>query len=153
MPYKIENAQEKFFIGLELRTDNQEGPTAIPAHWERFYRENTLVRIPNQLPSGVFALYTDYEGDFTKPYSCIIGTEVSSLEDVPEGLVGRTIPSSQYAVFSSQGSFPEGLIAAWQSIWGSDLKRSYTTDFELYSPSFHPEKNPEVKVYIAVNHE
>ncbi len=153
MTYETKTEKEKFFIGLELRTNNQEALATIPAHWERFYKENVLSQIPNQIPSGVFALYTDYEGDFTKPYSCIIGTEVSSLEDVPEGLAGKIIPASEYAVFASQGSFPEGLVDVWQKIWTSSLNRSYTVDFELYGYDFHPQENPEVKVYIAVKNE
>ena len=60
------------------------------------------------------------------------------------------IPESKYAVFTTQGEFPQGLIAAWQTIWKSNLPRSYTSDFELYRSDFHPQKNPEVKVYIAI---
>jgi|GEM_PF-5647179 predicted transcriptional regulator YdeE len=89
--------------------------------------------------------------DHTKSYSCIIGCEVSSLERIPDGLVGKSIPASKYAVYSSQGSFPEGLVAVWQTIWNSELPRSYTVDFELYEPQFHPLENPEVQVYIAID--
>jgi predicted transcriptional regulator YdeE len=53
-----------------------------------------------------------YEGDYTKPYSWILGCEVSSLDEIPEGLVGKVIPESKYAVFTTQGEFPQGLIAA-----------------------------------------
>jgi predicted transcriptional regulator YdeE len=60
------------------------------------------------------------------------------------------IPESKYAVFITQGEFPQGLIAAWQAIWKSNLHRSYTSDFELYHSNFDPQKNPEVKVYIAI---
>jgi predicted transcriptional regulator YdeE len=53
-------------------------------------------------------------------------------------------------VYTSQGAFPEGLVAAWQAIWKSNLHRAYTADFEYYSPDFNPATNPEIKVYIAI---
>lgn len=148
--YTYEKHAKKLFIGLELRTNNQEAPKTIAAHWGRFYKENILAQIPHQINGNVLALYTDYEGDYTKPYSCIIGCEVSSLEDVPVGLVGKEIPASRYAVYTSQGSFPQGLVDVWQTIWKSNMHRSYTTDFELYAADFNPVSNPTVKVYIAI---
>ncbi len=150
MNYTIEKQKKKFFIGLELRTNNEECSSAMPLHKEKFFKENTLEKIPNKINGNILALYTDYEGDYTKPYSWILGCEVSSLDEIPAGLVGKVIPESKYAVFITQGEFPQGLIAAWQAVWKSNLPRSYTTDFELYRSDFDPQKNPEVKVYIAI---
>lgn len=150
MNHIIEHQNEKFFIGLELRTNNEECSLAMPAHKDRFFKENILSKIPNKINGDILALYTDYEGDYTKPYSWILGCEVSSLEQVPEGLVGKVIPESKYAVFTTQGEFPQGLIAAWQNIWKANLTRSYTSDFEVYRSDFDPQNNPEVKVYIAI---
>ena len=148
--HHIEHQKEKFFIGLELRTNNEECSLTMPAHKERFFKENVLSKIPNKISEDILALYTDYEGDHTKPYSWILGCEVSSLEQVPEGLVGKVIPRSKYAVFTTKGEFPQGLISAWQDVWKSNLPRSYTSDFELYRSNFNPQQNPEVKVYIAI---
>jgi predicted transcriptional regulator YdeE len=148
--YTFEQQSEKFFIGLELRTNNEECSSAMPAHKDRFFNENISAKIPNKLNSNILALYTDYEGDYTKPYSWILGIEVSSLDEVPAGLVGKVIPESKYAVFKTQGEFPQGLIAAWQAVWKSNLPRSYTSDFELYRSDFNAEENSEVKVYIAI---
>jgi len=150
MNHIVEHRNEKLFIGLELRTNNEECSLAMPVHKDRFFKENTLSKIPNKINGNILALYTDYEGDYTKPYSWILGCEVSSLDEVPEGLVGKVIPESKYAVFTTQGEFPKGLIAAWQAIWKSNLSRSYTSDFEIYRSDFDPEHNPEVKVYIAI---
>lgn len=150
MNHTIMHQNKKFFIGLELRTNNEECSLAMPAHKDRFFAENTLSKIPNKINGNILALYTDYEGDYTKPYSWILGCEVSSLEQVPEGLVGKIISESKYAVFTTQDEFPQGLIAVWQDIWKSDLPRSYTSDFEVYRSDFDPQLNPEVKVYIAI---
>jgi len=151
MSYVIEKQNEKFFVGLELRTNNQECSSTMPAHKERFFNEDILAKIPNKVGNALIALYTDYEGDYTKPYSWILGCEVSSLDDVPAGLVAKVIPESKYAVFTTHGEFPKGLIETWQHIWNSGLCRSYTSDFEMYSADFNPKTNPEVKVYIAID--
>lgn len=150
MDYKIEKQEKKFFIGLELRTNNEECSHAMPAHKERFFKENIPAKIPNKLNGHILAVYTDYEGDYSKPYSWILGCEVSSLDDVPAGLVGKIIPKAKYAVFTTQGAFPQGLIAAWQAVWKSNLSRSYTSDFELYRSNFNPQNNPEIQLYIGI---
>lgn len=151
MQHVVEQQKEKFFIGLALRTNNAECSLAMPAHKERFFKEDVLAKIPNKLNGDILALYTDYEGDYTKPYSWILGCEVSNLDQVPPGLVGKVIPASKYAVFTTQGAFPQGLISAWHTVWKSNLPRSYTSDFEVYRHNFDPTHNPEVKVYIAIN--
>lgn len=151
MDYKVVKQEKKYFIGLELRTNNEECSVAMPAHKDKFFSENTIEKIPNKVNGNIYALYTDYEGDYSKPYSWILGCEVSSLENIPTGLVGKVIPESKYAVFTTVGKFPEGLIAAWQSIWQSNLTRAYTSDFEVYPSDFNPESNPEVKVFIALD--
>jgi predicted transcriptional regulator YdeE len=150
MSYAINAQDRKFFIGLELRTNNQECSLMMPAHKERFFKENILSKIPNKVSGDILAVYTDYEGDHTKPYSWILGCEVSSLAKVPEGLYGKIIPASKYAVFTTKGAFPQGLIAVWQEVWKLNLPRSYTTDFEVYRKDFDPVRNPEVKVCIAI---
>jgi predicted transcriptional regulator YdeE len=148
--YCMEHQNEKFFIGLELRTDNEKCSLAMPEHKERFFNENIVSKIPNKINGDILALYTDYEGDYSKPYSWILGCEVSSLAEVPGGLVGKIIPESKYAVFTTQGEFPQGLIKVWQNIWQSGFTRLYTSDFEVYRSDFDPQRNPEVKVYIAI---
>ena len=150
MNYTTEKQTKKFFIGLELKTDNEKCSSAMPAHKDKFFEQNIPAKIPNKANGDILALYTDYEGDYTKPYSWILGCEVSSLDEIPEGLVGKVIPESKYAVFTTQGEFPQGLIDAWQAVWKSNFLRSYTSDFELYRSDFNPQKNPEVKVYIAI---
>ena len=67
----LHKREQKYFIGLELRTSNEECSLPMPAHKEKFFSENTLAKIPNKISGEVLALYTDYEGDYTKPYSWI----------------------------------------------------------------------------------
>jgi len=78
----IEHQKEKFVIGLELRTDSEKRSADMPAHKDRFFKEKIISQIPDKINGNILALYTDYEGDYTQPYSWILGCEVSSLEHV-----------------------------------------------------------------------
>jgi predicted transcriptional regulator YdeE len=138
-------------IGIECRTSNalDAAPQDIPKLWGRFYGEDILSRIPNRVSDEVIALYTGYEGDYTQPYTVVIGCPVSSIDTVPEGMVAKTIPASSYAVFRAIGEHPKALIETWGNIWKQDtLERTYLSDFELYGSKFVSDQ--EVEVYIGV---
>ena len=114
-------------------------------------QEGILDTIPNKLNSDVIALYTDYEGNYTQPYTFMLGCMVSSLDTIPEGMTSKVLPSGAYAEFVATGEHPAGVVAAWQTIWEKEdeLNRTYISDYEVYGPAFHgPEK--EVRLYIGV---
>lgn len=150
MPYKMEKQGKKLVMGIMIKTNNDQCLTDMPQIWEKFMQEKIIEKIPHKVNSAILAVYTNYEGDYTKPYSYIVGCEVLTLDDIPEGLVGTIVPLSLYAVYTTQGPFPEGLSNTWKTIWKTPLKRAYTTDFEVYGPDFHPQTKPDVKVYIAL---
>ena len=150
MSYKLETQEKKLVIGMKIRTDNNKCLKDIPELWSKFIRESIREKIPHQVNNALLAVYTEYESDYTKPYSYIVGCEVSTLDTIPEGLVGITVPQASYAVFTTEGPFPQGLGQTWQTIWKTPLKRAYTSDFEVYGSDFNPPAKPEVKVYIAL---
>lgn len=53
MNHTIEHQKKKFFIGLELRTNNEEFFSAIPAHKEKFFKENIPAKIPNKINGNI----------------------------------------------------------------------------------------------------
>ncbi len=143
-------------IGIDCRTSNapEAAPQDIPQLWGRFYGEDIISQIPNKASNEVIALYCDYEGDYTQPYSIVIGCPVSTIDEVPEGMVAKTIPASTYAVFRAVGEHPNALIETWGHIWQqSDLDRTYTADFELYGDKFLSGSPQELEVFIAVPNE
>lgn len=149
--YKVIQKPSMKMIGIECRTSNDPdaGAQDIPMLWQKFFAEQIQSKIPNKVSEEVIALYCDYEGDYTKPYSCVIGCWVSSLDEIPAGMVGKTVPASTFAVYSAVGDYPKSLIETWGHIWGSKLERTYAGDYEVYGSKFaSPEK--EVEVLIAI---
>jgi predicted transcriptional regulator YdeE len=138
-------------IGIECRTSNKENAASqdIPRLWQQFYAEDIQSKIPNATSNEVIALYCDYEGDYTQPYSCVIGCAVHSLEQIPVGMVGKVIPASHFAHFRATGEFPKSLIDTWVRIWNSSLKRTYVGDYEVYGQRFSAIPK-EVDVWVAV---
>jgi predicted transcriptional regulator YdeE len=139
-------------VGIECRTSNDShaGPHDIPRLWQRFYAENVLGTIPNKASEEVIALYCDYEGDYMQPYSCVIGCAVTSLDEIPHGMVGKVVPASPFAVFQATGEFPQSLITTWGHIWQSDLKRTYAGDYEVYGEKFAAGNPKEIDVLVAI---
>ncbi|MFI5334085.1 MAG: effector binding domain-containing protein [Chlamydiales bacterium] len=150
MTYVKEKQTKKLVIGIAIKTANARFQKEVPPLWEKFFREKIADRIPNKSNQNLVAVYTDYEGDHTQPFTYVIGCEVSSLKEIPEGMRGVEISPSPYAIFTARGDFPKSMLETWKSIWKTDLPRAYTSDFEIYHPDFTSQKKPEVKVFIAL---
>lgn len=142
-----------YVIGIVCRTTNKpdEGPIDIPKLWERFKNEEVYFRIPNKASDDVIGLYCDYESDHTGAYSLVIGCPVTSLENIPEGFVGKEVPESTYAVFPISGEFPQSLINAWGEVWNTPLNRTFSGDFELYGHKFMTSPSKDLELFIAID--
>ena len=140
-------------IGIAVKTTNKDGQSAqdIGKLWQQFYVEKLFDKIPNKLSSDIYSIYTDYKSDFTDEYTTIIGVQVSSLENIPTGLIGRQFPSDNFAIYTAKGLMPEAIVEAWIDIWEKDkeLSRKYTYDFEVYGEKSQNGENSEVEIYIA----
>ena len=139
-------------IGLSIRTDNAEGKAAdhINALWQMFYEEDALSKITRRVDDTIYAVYSDYEGDHTKPYRFTIGCRVEDDSAIPDNMDLRHIPKAQYACAKARGEQPRALIEKWQDIWGSDLKRRFEVDFEIYGPDFFDPEKREVPIYLSL---
>lgn len=153
--YTIVQKPSMIVVGIECRTSNdpEAAPHDIPKHWDKFDAENVYPRILNKASNEVIALYCDYEGDCTQPYSFVLGCIVSSLDDVPEGMVVKTIPAASYAVFPTVGEYPASLIKTWEQIWATNLTRTYTADYEVYGDKFISGDPKELDVFVAIRKE
>jgi predicted transcriptional regulator YdeE len=125
-------------------------PKKITEHWQRFYREQILEKTPNKKNSKIIALYTDYEGDQTKPYTLILGGEVVNTDIIPDGMVICRIPAQKYTVFTAKGMMPQALVQTWQEIWKANIQRKFNFDFELYDEKSNMGDKSEVNIHIAI---
>lgn len=138
-------------IGVRTTNENNQGAKDIASLWGKFMNEGITDKIPNKVGSTIYALYTDYESDYTKPYTMILGCRVDSLESIPEGMTSKAIGGGNYEKFTSKGDLTQGSIyKSWLEIWEVDLKRTYTTDFEVYDERAQNPSNAEVDIFIAI---
>jgi predicted transcriptional regulator YdeE len=141
-------------IGLAVKTTNENGQSAkdIGALWQKFMGEGILEKIPNKIDYSVYSVYTEYEGDYTKPYTTVLGYKVSDDSVIPEGMVSVNIKASEYSKYTAKGNLNEGIVYnTWTKIWNNDLKRSYKSDFEVYGEKAKNPIDAEVEIFIGVN--
>lgn len=141
-----------YVIGISIRTTNENGQSAIdiPALWGKFLSENIAEKIPNKTDYNIYCIYTDYEEDFKKPYTTILGCKVDHLNNIPEGFTGKTIDGGNYVKFVAKGKLTDPIVfQEWTKIWESGMKRAYKADFEIYDHrAQHPEM-AEVDIFIS----
>jgi predicted transcriptional regulator YdeE len=141
-------------IGISIRTTNENGQSAkdLETLWGKFWGEQIQKQIPNKVNDDIYAVYTDYETDFTGPYTAIIGLSVSSFENIPEGFIGITIENAAYEKFISKGKMPGAVFATWMEIWkNKDLNRAYKFDFTIHGKKYYNGDSAEVETFISIN--
>ena len=143
-------------IGITVNTTNENGKSAqdIGQLWGKFMSEGTIDKIPNKIDTSIFSIYTNYQGDHTKPYDTILGCKVSSLEEIPVGMVGQAFDGGTYGKFVSKGDLNKGIVfGTWSEINQQKLNRVFTADFELYGEKAQDPSNAEVEVYVGIKNE
>ncbi len=149
----IQTINQFSVIGIAVKTTNENGQsgTDIPALWSRFLSERIFDKIPNKIDQTIFCIYTDYEKDYTRPYTTILGCKVANLEIIPDGMVGKTFETGNYTQRTAKGSILQGVVfEEWVKIWQSDIPRAYTADFEMYGEKAQNPEDAEVDILIAV---
>ncbi|WP_256009838.1 GyrI-like domain-containing protein [Desertivirga xinjiangensis] len=151
----METQKENAFnvIGIAVRTTNEDGKSSkdIPELWTRFMSENIPAQITGKLDECIYCLYTEYEKDHTRPYTTILGCRVDSIQEIPDGLVGRTVEEGMYNRFVAKGNLMEGAVFnEWLKIWNSDIDRAFTTDYEVYGEASQDPVNGEADIFVAV---
>lgn len=130
----------------------------IPQIWDRFIA--AMNDIPNRVnPYQSFGLEF-YPAEFfsqeQKKWNYMAAVEVSSLDDIPMAMVGKTIPPHLYAVFTHRGAAMT-LSHTFQTIFDewfpqSDYNPAGFFDFELYDERYNPNDDSlsEIDIYIPV---
>jgi len=152
MKYEIVDLEEKIVEGICVKTTNENGKAMqdIGETWKLFFTQGNYEKIENKVNSKTIGLYTDYEGDYTKPYNFVACTEVSGQSKDIQNRVIKTIPKGKYAKFVVVGDMQKAVAEVWNNIWNMNLDRKYTCDFEEYQPNSGDMQNQEIHVYIAL---
>jgi predicted transcriptional regulator YdeE len=140
-------------IGISVRTSNENEQAAkdIPALWNKFMSEGIAAQIPNKIDGTIYCVYTEYEKDYTKPYTTILGCKVNSLDTIPVGMLSKTINETNYAKHTAHGNLLQcAVFNEWIKIWNTTIDRAYTADFEVYDERSLNFENAEVDIFIAL---
>ena len=153
MKYEIVELEEKVITGIRIKTTNQDGKAMqdIGNTWQKLFANGIYEKIPNKVNGKTIGLYTEYEGDYTKPYTFIAGAEVSKKVQIGEEIENIIIPKGEYAKFVITGDVQNSVGQAWQEIWNMNLKRKYTCDFEEYQNNSEDMQKQEIHIYIALD--
>lgn len=141
-------------IGLKLqnKTTNENGQAMADCgnHWQKFEQGEVFNKIPTKTDFVIYAVYYDYEGDHTKPYSYFIGCPVAEGTVTPEGMDSLEIPVQKYDHIVAKGKMPDCVADVWRNIWNSERNRAYGFDFEIYSEKSSDWNNAEVDIYLSI---
>ncbi|MGA8493639.1 MAG: GyrI-like domain-containing protein [Terriglobales bacterium] len=160
MEPKVVEQPEFSVIGIQARTSNAKemtGDGAIPKQWAKFFKEDIGDKIPNKVGPTIYAVYTDYASDRNGEYDFVIGMKVSSVPEIPPGMVATKVPGGRYAVVTSaHGPVAQVVPQAWQRAWSlEDHKqlggaRAYKADFEVYDQRSQNPRNSLVDLYVGL---
>ena len=140
-------------VGVSTRTSNEPGKAErdIPQLWQKFMSENLGTKVSAKVNETIYAVYSDYEGDHTQPYTLTIGYNVSHLDNIPEELTVKIVPPANYAKFISKGDLTkDAVINTWMEIWNTELNRSYTMDLEIYDDRAMNPTNGIAEILVAL---
>ncbi|NDI98329.1 AraC family transcriptional regulator [Flavobacterium sp. LaA7.5] len=139
-------------IALPHKTSNTNGQSMKDCGqlWQEFEKGGWFVKIPERIEDKVYAVYYDYEGDHTQPYSYFIGCRVAPGAPVPEGMENIVIPPRDFIKFTAKGKMPDCIAEKWKNIWKSKMQRAYKADFEVYDERSHDWNDAEVDIFIGV---
>ncbi|MGP4071638.1 GyrI-like domain-containing protein [Piscibacillus sp. B03] len=143
MDVRVEKRDKVTLIGIEIKTYGimkKSEPNSIPGLWEEF--NQSTERIPN--------VKNQHEGygliEFPKGWQLgnrflyTAGVVVTSVDDVPEGMVVKEIPEQEYAIVRYQGEIKEigkGFNYFYNE-WlpQSDYQKSGAFEYEYYGEGF-----------------
>lgn len=154
IPFTVRKMPARTVVGISRRTSNAGGRSTqdMMEAWETFLRTNALARIKHRVvPTVIYAVYSEYAGDWRGEYSYLLGCGVTRAGAAPEGMEIRKIPARTCAVFTAKGQMPDAILAIWAQVWLSGLPRTYTYDFEVYDSRFMRPRAKEVDICVAVD--
>jgi predicted transcriptional regulator YdeE len=151
---KIKKDEFKLFgLKLNKKTTNENGQSGIDCGnlWQKFETENYVERIQGKLSDEIYAVYYDYEGDHTKPFSYFIGCKVKMDTQNSPGLDSLIIAAGTYYKVIAKGTMPDCIANVWKKIWSTITDRAFQFDLEIYDERSKDWSNAEVEIFVSTN--
>lgn len=156
MEPKIVNKDAVKLVGIIYHGDNKNWE--IPKLWEEFLP--MIKRIPNSLPTGEAYGVCFYTESFSKTglFYYMAAVPVSNLDDIPVELVGKTLPASEYAVFTHKGP-AVGNTNTIKDTYGyaygtwlpkSQYESAFGYDFEYYDDRYKGNENRDSEIDVCI---
>lgn len=151
-PTIVEKSEFKV-IGMKYYGTNNNNE--IPELWGKFVKR--IGEIKNRVEPKTSLGVCEYVPNLTdeSQFSYIACVEVSSFDEIPEGMVSEVVTTNKYAVFTHKGS-TDRLGDTYEYIYGTWLPKSEyepapAHDFELYDERFNSgSENSEMDIYIPI---
>lgn len=158
MKPELKNVNEMKLVGLQttffgINSDDYNAMDKLPPVWGAFMQQ--MGNIKNRTNPfecyGVVDCIEDGKWEYEElEYSCMV--EVSTFEDIPDGMVTKTVARSQYASFTHQGKLDDvnKTIHYIYGTWlpGSDMKRIPGPELEVYGKEFDPTSDKSILYYM-----
>ena len=131
-------------IGMRYFGKNEQGE--IPALWDHFGPRMVEIK-----PRDGYCCYgVCWQPDESGEFEYVAGVSATAEASIPDGMVSRSVPAAQYAVFPTKlkdigetyRHISEDWLASSGYEWGGTL------DFELYDDTFDPTLGGEAVLYI-----
>ena len=155
-----------FVAGLEvdIHYNSGDGTAPIGGLWGIWHSENIEELIPDKVSQGVVYGITHGETDDGKA-KYFVGVEVSTLDNLPPGIMGRKFEASEFAVFDTTlaiiftGDFWRTFYSKWLPASGYTMnEESYRKTnaafrkyhaIEVYSEE-HEDEQSVIQIYAPV---
>jgi AraC family transcriptional regulator len=155
---RIIEKSELIVVGMQQKIQQKKTSEQVPKLWNKFMKRSSLIPNPvlNKIYLGVSfdMVYNKDINDYE--YQQLVGSLVERKDDVPKGMIRRTIAAQKYLVFTHKGTlsniqrtydyiFSQWIPANAYSIAKADM-------FEWYDERFVPgDSRSKIDIYIPID--
>jgi len=162
MEPKVVNKSEMKIVGLVLHTSFKDGMNKkeIPPFFHKVLEEKKLDNVPNRLNQNQLCVFKMENHSPNLDY--VMGVEVNSLKNIPEGMESMVLSESMYASLKIVKRGPEDVGKAFETILSNWIPKSNyiptgTPGFIYYDDEFFSvfnekgyDGNPLATVFVPV---
>ena len=142
-------------IGMDCltTTEDNEDHKVVQELWDEFRPRIDEVKNKKN-PTRMVGIYKQRK-NYPNRFAYIASVEVSTLSDIPKGMIPKIINGSKYAIFTYQGELCD-IDKTYDYIYDewlpeSDFDENKNGDnLEIFNIDFPEENNSDVDIYIAI---